>query len=299
MSTPSLSYIIVTKDKFPYLKNRLEKLLAEKKDDEEILIGNGGTDETGAYIARLKEEGKIKYALSEPDLGESHAMNKLFLMLHGTLIKLITDDDVFYYPAIEACKKFMLEHPEIDMLGSEGGCFKHKTARELALQAVAGYEQNYRQWQKDRTPFEFSGLGSMWRTASIPILGFWNLSFRAADAEFTFRATAGRANIAWYTGYSFVYIKNQQSVSWVYREKIRDETRRLRKFYLDEDPPSGIMQKLKKLMRYLTRLPSRSPVHTPPTRPFAEEWPDPVARSEERLQGENAARKPEFLWNRK
>src|SRR3990167_8862320 len=122
-----LSYITATKNKLPYLKLGLEKVIAQKKPDEEILIADGGsTDGTREYLAELKVQGKIDYFVSEQDFGESHALNKLFLVAKGTLIKIINDDDAYYFPAIEACKEFMLAHSQIDILGMEGGSIKHK-----------------------------------------------------------------------------------------------------------------------------------------------------------------------------
>src|SRR3989344_2365890 len=109
------SYLVMTRNKLPYLKDRLGKLLTEKKDDEEILDADGQrTDGTKEYLEKLKDEGKISYLISEPDFGIAHALNKLALKATGTLIKFITDDDVFHYPTIEKCTNFMINHPEID-----------------------------------------------------------------------------------------------------------------------------------------------------------------------------------------
>ena len=89
----TLSYIIATRNKLPYLKTGLKKLIAAKKPDEEILVADGAsTDGTKEYLEELKKEGKIDFYLSEPDYAESHALNKLFLLANGTLIKIINDD---------------------------------------------------------------------------------------------------------------------------------------------------------------------------------------------------------------
>src|SRR3989344_7989206 len=155
MSNINLSYLIVTRNKLTYLKNGLGKLILAKKPDEEILIADGGsTDGTKEYLAELKAQGKIDYFISEPDFGLAHALNKLFLVAKGTLIKIINDDDAYYFPAIEACKKFMLDHPKVDILGMEGGSVKHKTPSELYICQVAGYKDGWLKWSKDRTPFD-------------------------------------------------------------------------------------------------------------------------------------------------
>jgi len=37
-------------------------------------------------------------------------------MAEGKLLKII-NDDIFFYEGIRKCKNFMLEHPEVDLIG--------------------------------------------------------------------------------------------------------------------------------------------------------------------------------------
>ena len=61
----NLSYIIATKNKLPYLKIALEKLIANKKEGEEILVADGAsTDGTKEYIEELEHAGKIDFYIS-------------------------------------------------------------------------------------------------------------------------------------------------------------------------------------------------------------------------------------------
>ena len=289
----TLSYIITTKNKLPYLKESMERLLQHVKGGEEIIVADAeSTDGTKEFLNDLKQSGKIEYFVSEPDFGESHGLNKLLLVARGTLIKIITDDDVFHYPAIEACKKFMLAETQIDMVSTEGGFKDQNIATSVRPLA---YEQGYRQWQKDHTPFSFCGLGTMIRRSSLPLLGLWNPSFRRADAEFSLRVTAGKANIAWYTGYSFVNISNPQSVSLVYMKKIKDETDRLNKFYLNKNPDSFIVEKLKVLRN---KIRSGFFGKKPSSAAFQAQWPKLSADALKWLEEMNATGNPEFLWNK-
>jgi glycosyltransferase involved in cell wall biosynthesis len=298
----NLSYITATKNKLPYLKKGLEKVITQKKPDEEILIADGGsTDGTREYLEGLKKEGKIDYFISESDFGESHALNKLFLIVKGTLVKIINDDDAYYFPAIQRCKEFMLAHPEADILGMEGGSFKHLTPSTIDILWVAGYEKNYRKWQVDHTPFEFAVLGIMFRRTSLPILGFWNLSFTSADTEYTFRVTAGKGNVAWYTGPAFVYIKNQDGVTWVRRDRLKKELSRLRKFYLDENPPSQIKEFLIKTKTTLKR--ASTFWKNVPAQSFPTPWAELHAQSEKWLEEKNRDQNGQiktfdFIWKK-
>ena len=290
----TLSYIITTKNKLPYLKESLGRLLQHVKNNEEIIVADGAsTDGTKEFLSELKRSGKIEYFVSEPDFGESHGLNKLLLIARGVLITVITDDDVFHYPAIGACKKFMLAEPQVDMVSTGGGFKDQNTATGVRPLA---YAHDYRQWQKDHTPFSFCGLGIMIRRSSLPLLGLWNPSFRRADAEFSLRVSAGSANIAWYTGYSFVNISNPQSVSLVYMKKIKDETDRLNKFYLNKNSDLFIVEKMKVLRNKIRSGALFGSKQRPAT--FQAEWPKLSADALKWLEEMNASGDPEFLWNK-
>ena len=292
----NLSYITTSKNKMPYLKINIEKLLEHKKGDEEIVIIDGAsTDGSREYVEELKKAGKIEYALSEPDLSESHALNKAFLAARGALIKIITDDDAYSYPVIEKCKKFMLEHPGIDILGTDGGSYKNEDSRILTIRRVGGYANNYIKWQKDHTPFEFSGVGIMFRRSSIPILGFWNLSFKAADAEYTYRTTAGPANLAWCLAPSFVFIRTPEGVTMNNMERMKEENRKLRKFYLNENASSAFVMKTKRLARVFI---NSINLRNKNKKNKYQSWAELYAEAGKWLEEKNLNKKPEFLWKK-
>ena|SRR3989344_379763 len=292
--TPNLSYLTVTKNKLPYFKIGIEKLIASKKPDEEILVADGAsTDGTKEYLEELKKAGKIDFYLSEPDYAESHALNKLFLVAKGTLIKIINDDDAYYFPAIEASKKFMLEHQEIDILGMNGGSFKHDTPNTQVLRQVKGYEKNFMRWKKEGRPFEFAVLGLMFRRSALPLIGFWDLSFKNADAEFTFRATASKAKLAWCLSPAFVFIRTREGVTMNNMKRMREETLRLRKFYLNENPPSKILTAIKRPFRnFKERMAARNKVFNN----SSGTWRELYDEAERWLIAQNKNKKVEFLY---
>ena len=293
-TTPTLSYIMATKNKLPYLKIGLEKLIATKQPDEEILVADGAsTDGTKEYLEGLKQAGKIDFYLSEPDYAESHALNKLFLVARGTLIKIINDDDAYYYPAVAVCKEFMLQHPEIDFLGTEGGSFKHESPQHQTIRQVAGYMENFKKWKEAGTPFEFAVLGLMLRRSSLPLLGLWDPSFKNADAEFTFRATAGKAKLAWCLSPTFVFIRTKEGVTMNNLQRMRRETLKLRKFYLNENPPSALIVSIK---RVLSTLRSKFAAKQNSSADSPETWGGLYKEAETWLLQQNDGKETEFLF---
>jgi glycosyltransferase involved in cell wall biosynthesis len=300
-NTPALSYILATRNKLPYLRETLEKIISNRKGDEEILVADGqSTDGSQEYLTSLKREGKIDYYVSEKDHGVAHALNKLILNAHGELVKYMTDDDAFNFESIQKCKDFMLKHPEIDLTSAESGSLNDplRVEREtdpLQIVRALDYTENYKEWQEDHTPFSFCDLSTMFRRSSLPVLGIYNLSFPGPDVEYSLRTTKSPARIAWYTGYASVNISNPQSVSIVHMKKTKRLTDKLYTFYFNKRSDLSIVAKLKALKNKIKSFSVPQEKSLPKN--FTTEWPKLVFISEEWMRIKNTTGKPGFLWN--
>jgi glycosyltransferase involved in cell wall biosynthesis len=210
MNKTTLSYVITTYNKLPYLKEAMKRLLENVQEDEEIIVTDGAsTDGTVEYLTELYQQGKIHQFISEPDKGEAHGYNKGMLMAKGELIKLITDDDVFYYPAIQECKKFMIEHPEMDVMsGNVAGVFLENLSK---IEMFKDCENNYHNWMNNCESVWFSGLPLMLRKKSLSVTGLFFSGMKWVDTEFSLRITHLNINIAWNTGLIAIRIDNPQS----------------------------------------------------------------------------------------
>lgn len=208
--------------------------MAQRQPDEEIVVADGAsTDGTTEYLRDLLSAGKIDQLISEPDCGESHGFNKCMLAARGELLKVITDDDFFFYPAIQACKRFMLEHPEVDLLASNGE--KKAFARD-ALTGLFLYDADYHRWCERGTPFAFCGLGLLLRRRSLPLTGLFDTSYIKVDAEFALRVTSGKAALAWSVGPTFVHIANPRGNTITKHGRIYKETVKLDQLYFGKRP---------------------------------------------------------------
>ncbi|GGF69336.1 hypothetical protein GCM10011375_25500 [Hymenobacter qilianensis] len=206
----ALSYILTTYNKLPYLKQVLERLMAARQEDEEIVVADGGSkDGTVEYLQGLYAAGRIQQFISERDKGEAHGFNKCMLMARGEIIKLITDDDAFYYPAIRESKQFMLEHPEIDVLsGNTGLIHLENLAQATIYEDVAN---NFRRWLDNKEVVWMIGLPFLIRRKSLAITGLFHTGVVQVDTEFTYRITSLNVNLAWSTAMLSVRIENPQS----------------------------------------------------------------------------------------
>jgi glycosyltransferase involved in cell wall biosynthesis len=225
----SLSYVLTSFNKLDYLKITLPLLIAACKPDEEIVVVDGGsTDGTKDYLEQLFKENKIHALLSEKDKGEAHGINKALFLAKGALIKIITDDDLYDFDAIQACKKYMLEHRETDVLGFDG--YSCKVVEKPKFEKT-NFIEGFQHWKKDGSAFLFCGLSLLIRKSSLAYLGLFNANYKIIDMEYSLRITSMKSKIAFYTGHAFINIINPASNSVKFYDVIRKEYHKLRRTY--------------------------------------------------------------------
>lgn len=84
---------------------------------EHIIIDGGSTDETLAILK--KYEGRISW-ISEPDRGQSDAINKGWKKARGEIIAYLNADDTYPPDVVETAVNYLNEHPEIDLVYGDG-----------------------------------------------------------------------------------------------------------------------------------------------------------------------------------
>lgn len=299
----ALSYVLTTRNRMEMLPLVMEDLLAQIQPDEEIIvIDANSSDGTPEYLQSLKEDGRIHRFVSEPDHGEGHGFNKGLLMARGQLIKVVSDDDAFYWPAVQACKSFMLQHAAIDFMGGNSAHTTLDCNEEISM--VQQFELEYRKWLRDgRKPIFFNGLPIMLRRASLPLTGLFDTSCQCVDLEFTVRVSRF-ANLAWCTGVVAVRIlhpgsKLQGSNA---ERKLSNEFARMKKYYGWIRPEEeafrqrqGLKERVKRVARLVLRPIKRPfvpvPTPTPERVPFAGKYQTCMAW----LAKTNANHSMEFL----
>jgi glycosyltransferase involved in cell wall biosynthesis len=80
---------------------------------EHIVIDGGSTDDT---LDILKKYSDSLIWISEPDKGQSDAINKGWIMAKGEIIAYLNSDDTYMPWAVETAVKFLIDNPDVGMV---------------------------------------------------------------------------------------------------------------------------------------------------------------------------------------
>lgn len=218
----TLSYVISTRNRLPFLKITLGRLLEEVQPGEEIVVVDGNsTDGSKEYLLELFSTGKIHRFVSEPDKNQAHGWNKALLLATGTVIKKIIDDDVFCFSAIRKCRDFMLKNPAVDVVISNdlaSSLESYEQVQKLSRQP------QFEKWKAGVVPsFTFGDVHMLIRRSTLALVGLYNTSYVMMDWEYSLRISYTKANIAYYTGYNALSVAHPQTVSSSRNAKLIEE----------------------------------------------------------------------------
>jgi len=112
---PLVSIITPSYNQVQFLEKTIESVLAQDYPNLEYIIVDGdSTDGSKELIQRYEKE--ISAWISEPDQGQSEAINKGFELAKGEIFAWLNSDDLYYPWAIEQAVDYLLKTPEVGMI---------------------------------------------------------------------------------------------------------------------------------------------------------------------------------------
>lgn len=113
---PLVSVVTPSYNAMPYIKEAIESIRSQDYPAiEHIIMDGNSTDGTQEL---LRQYPNIIW-LSEPDRGQSHALNKAFRKAHGDFIGWLNADDTYAPGAISTAVEYLQSHPDVDLVYSD------------------------------------------------------------------------------------------------------------------------------------------------------------------------------------
>ncbi len=127
LDLPTVTIVTPSYNQAEFLEAAILSVLNQDYPKIEYLIIDGGSTDGSVEIMR-KYQDRLEYWVSEPDRGQSHAINKGFERANGEILGWLNSDDLYCPGAVRAAVDFLKSHPDValmygraDLIDSEGG----------------------------------------------------------------------------------------------------------------------------------------------------------------------------------
>ena len=129
---PRISVVTPSFNQGPFLERTIRSVLDERYPDLEYIIIDGGSTDGSAEIIKRYEQ-QLAYWVSEPDHGQSNAINKGLLRATGSILTWLNSDDYYLPGTLETVSETARAHPEAgayvgagDIVDASGTVIYHK-----------------------------------------------------------------------------------------------------------------------------------------------------------------------------
>ncbi len=120
-SWPKVSIVTPSYNQGQFIEETIRSVLLQGYPNLEYIVMDGGSSDNSVEIIK-KYEKWLTYWVSEPDRGQSHAINKGFEKATGVIYGWLNSDDYFLKDALKNVALAYDAHP--DAGGWFGGCFQ-------------------------------------------------------------------------------------------------------------------------------------------------------------------------------
>ncbi len=97
-----------------FIERTIESVLTQKVDALDYVVMDGGSDDQTVEVLRSFQD-RLRW-VSEPDRGQTHAVNKGLVATGAGIIGWLNSDDVYFPGALETIRTFFDNNPEVDLV---------------------------------------------------------------------------------------------------------------------------------------------------------------------------------------
>lgn len=111
---PLVSIVTPSYNQGRFIKKTIESVLTQSYPNMEYIVIDGGSNDGTVEV--LQAYGDRLDWVSEPDQGQTHAINKGMAKVKGEILAYLNSDDIILPEAIQQIVQFFLKHPHCDMV---------------------------------------------------------------------------------------------------------------------------------------------------------------------------------------
>ncbi|MDX1993559.1 MAG: glycosyltransferase family 2 protein [bacterium] len=104
-----------------FIRTTLDSILSQQGADFECLVMDGGSQDGTVAILESITDSRLKW-MSEPDRGQSHAINKGMQQAQGEILAYLNADDVYLPGTLRFVAAYFDQHPDADVV--HGNCLR-------------------------------------------------------------------------------------------------------------------------------------------------------------------------------
>lgn len=112
---PKISVITPSYNQAEFLERTLRSVLDQNYPNLELIVIDGGSTD-GSVDIILRYQDRLAYWVSEPDRGQTDAINKGLQRATGEWVAWQNSDDVYYPRVFDDLARAVRSHPEVDLV---------------------------------------------------------------------------------------------------------------------------------------------------------------------------------------
>jgi len=117
-SLPLVTVITPSFNQASFIEKTILSVLEQDYPNLEYIIIDGGSTDGSVEIIK-RYAARLSAWMSEPDLGQTDAINKGFARAQGQILAWINSDDTYNPGAVREAIQFLMEHPDVGLVYSD------------------------------------------------------------------------------------------------------------------------------------------------------------------------------------
>lgn len=112
---PRITVVTPSYNQAEFLGRTIQSVISQDYPNLEYMVIDGGSTDGSVDVIKRYED-RLDYWVSEPDRGQSHAINKGFKRSTGEILAWLNSDDTYEPGALMEVGRYFREHPEVEVV---------------------------------------------------------------------------------------------------------------------------------------------------------------------------------------